>query len=173
LIPVQPIKRAVFEHYAGVISSFTRIALRDIPPDARASAQAQCSALPSSNGSVLLRYMDNYSRSQTALDEFEYSRRIVGAIGIMDCREWLEEDGGLGEGLQEFNNSLQAHPAPLATRCFAFNQSDDQSEIQGTALVSVPSVGDLRFYMGTLLADFCASILHELSNMVSQACDLA
>ena len=90
------------------------------------------------------------------------SRRVLGVIGIIDAQEWPE----LTDALEEFNTIVTGlRFIPLATRCYAFDLGEGQTdEVKG--VVVVPDIGGLAFYMGTLLVDLAASILHELSNLV-------
>lgn len=162
LVPVQPIKRDTYAQHCALIRRFSRIALRDVPVDPRGPA-AQLSAQPFSRGSVLFDYVDSYNKAQTYLEEFQVSRRLLGVIGICQCDEW---DGSLDEARVEFNRILGQHPQALAHRCYAFDPPEDLPDnVEG--LVVVPSVGDLNFYISTLLADFTASLLHEMSNLAS------
>lgn len=161
LVPVQPVKRTSYAQLAALIRNFTRIRLRDVPTDPRGPAAAPLSASPTASGSLLFNYVDVYSRSQAYLYEFQLSRRTLGIIGIVDCAEWDD----LEEAQQEFQRLLGQHPTVLATRCYAFNPQDGQNDnVDG--LVVIPNVGDMHFYVATLLADFAASVLHGLSDVV-------
>ena len=163
LVPIQPIKRATYAKHCALVRSIARIPIRDIPTDPRGPS-ASLSAQPTSNGAILLHYVDSYSRSQAYLHEFQTSRRVLGIIGVLDCAEWDD----LTEAQAEFTRLLSKHPKVLASRCYAFDPSDSQRDdvVDGNVVV-IPNVGDLNFYMSTLLADFSASLLHELSNMVA------
>lgn len=159
LLPVQPIRRDTHVEHCNLIKQFTRIPIRDIPTDPRGPA-AQCTALPTSTGTLLLNYIQAYSKSQVYLEEFQLSRRVLGIIGVLDCSEWDD----LSQGKAEFDLLLKQHPQVLATRCYAFSASEAQKDnVEG--LVVIPTVGNLHFYMATLLADFCASLLHGLSDL--------
>lgn len=162
LVPVQPIKRDLFAQHCELIRRFPRVSLRDVPVDPRGPA-AQLSAQPFSRGSVLFDYVDSYSKAQSYLEEFQVSRRVLGVIGICQCEEW---DSSLDEARAEFQRVLGQHPQALAHRCYAFDPPEGlHDNVEG--LVVVPSVGDLNFYISTLLADFAASLLHKLSNLAS------
>lgn len=168
LVPVQPIKRDVYAKHCALIRKFTRIALRDVPVDPRGPSVAQLSAQPFSRGCVLFDYLDSYSKAQGYLEELQLSRRVVGVIGIVQSDEWQDGSGSgcLDEARSEFERLLGQHPQCLASRCYAFDPPEGMPDnVEG--MVMVPSVGDLNFYISTLLADFAASILHELSNLAS------
>lgn len=162
LVPIQPIKRSVYEQHCSLIRQFTRIPLRDVPVDPRGPG-AQLSAQPFQRGAVLFDFIDSYSKTQSYLEEFQISRRVVGVIGICQCDEWAQD---LAEARSEFERVCGQHPQLLASRCYAFDPPDSQPDnVDG--IVVVPSVGDLNFYMSTLLADFAASLLAELSTLAS------
>ena len=161
LVPVQPIRREVHSEHTALIKQFTKIPVRDVPTDPRGPA-APCTALPTSNGSLLFQYLEAYPRSQAYLEEFQLSRRVLGLIGVLDCSEWDD----LQEGKLEFDRLVKQHPQVLATRLFAFHPSEaQQDDVEG--LVVIPNVGDPNFYMATLMADFSASLLHGLSDLAS------
>lgn len=162
LVPIQPLQRQKYEQYCKLITDFDRVPLRDVPPDSRGQV-APLSAHAQSNGTLLLSYTHSYDRTHSYLEGIQPSRRILGVIGILDASEWTSD---LNEAYVEYERLLgQLHFSPLATRCYAFDPLETQND-RAEGIVIVPDVGDTSFYIGTLLADFCASILHELSNAV-------
>jgi hypothetical protein len=160
LVPVSPIKRPTFARHAHQIRSYSRIAVRDIPPDSRGE-RAPLSASPRSKGHTLFTFVDGHARSAAYLEDFDPSRRLFGVIGIVDCAEWDD----LREAHAEFQHVLRRHPRVFATRCYAFSPREGhKDDVDG--IVTIPSVGDPGFYISTLLADLASTILYELSNMV-------
>ena len=164
LIGVPPIRRTTFEAHAQQICTFSRIALRDIPPDQRGE-RAALSASPRLPGHVLFSFVESHARSTAYLEDFDAARRLFGVIGIVDCAEWDD----LAEAHTEFQQALRRHPKVIATRCYAFNPSERHEEtVDG--VVTIPDSSDGGLFMGTLLGELASSILSELSNMVRQAC---
>ena len=193
----------------------------------KSSANALLAPTPASRGFLNLRFVRHWDSKEHAehqawLEEFQFHRKVVAVIGILDCAEWdgQEQDAALGmdvqprhpmpdqakaEGLQEARHG-QTPPPPrsdsdalagqekapavqgralkdgaklfhemvysraprdiFAKRCYAFNPADHQSD-DADGLVLIPTVGDLGFYIHTLLAELSSSILAGLSRAVS------
>ncbi|KAH8919350.1 hypothetical protein BT69DRAFT_498321 [Atractiella rhizophila] len=159
LVPIRPIKKKTFEKWASLIRTFSTISLADVPPDPRPNMALSSS--PTSTGKLLLSYHTTLPPATPFLHTYSISRRVLGVIGILDCREFTS----LEDGVQEFKNMLANYPdvEPLAARVYAFEPMDGQKyDVEGC--VVIPSVGDMTFYLNTLIADFCSTILYELSN---------
>jgi hypothetical protein len=82
----------------------------------------------------------------------------------MDCQEWKTRN--LCEGYKLFVNTLNKYPTAIATRCFAFDPNENQPD-DTKGLIMIPNVGNLSFYMGTMVCDFASQILCQFSNIVS------
>jgi hypothetical protein len=62
-------------------------------------------------------------------------------------------------------NSALKYPHVTSRRCLAFEPQENHSDdVKG--LVMIPNVGNLNFYLQTVLADLCCSILKEFETMV-------
>ncbi|EUC61683.1 transporter particle subunit, partial [Rhizoctonia solani AG-3 Rhs1AP] len=203
LIPVGPIRKPTFDKWTALIRSFEHIRLDDIPPDPR---EERARFMPStlSTGYIHLSYPthpppDYYG----SLSLFRPSVFPLAVIGIADCSyQPPQQDGqtpqeplSLSGILAEFNARLSElfssrAAYPLATRCFAFEDSCPQngqgSEAAGQGgggggqvninvgdnlpgLVIIPSeIGhSKRFYLGTLLAELCGAVLGEFGSLAN------
>ena len=61
---------------------------------------------------------------------------------------------------------MKYHTA-VAHRCFAFDPSEDQPD-DTKGLIMIPNVGEMNFYMSTMISDFANNILTEFGNLVCQ-----
>ncbi|KAG8733709.1 hypothetical protein FRC11_003864 [Ceratobasidium sp. 423] len=204
LIPVGPIRKPTFDKWAALIRSFEHIRLDDIPPDPR---EERARFMPStlSTGYIHLSYPTHPPPEYYgSLSLFRPSVFPLAVIGIADCSyqpppqkdgRAVQEPLSLSGILAEFNARLsELFPAraayPLATRCFAFEDSYPQngqgseSTPEGSGgggqvninvgdtlpgLVIIPSeIGhSKRFYLGTLLAELCGVVLGEFGSLAS------
>lgn len=97
----------------------------------------------------------------------------LGVIGIADCSN---PDTPLTSVLAEFHAALEQYfpvesAFPLASRCYAFEEGDGNSQMDMTSsdprLVVIPSVmGNKQVYVGTLISELCAEILSSFANLV-------
>ncbi|KAG8710483.1 hypothetical protein FRC09_000112, partial [Ceratobasidium sp. 395] len=199
LIPVGPIRKFTFDKWTALIRSFEHIRLDDIPPDPR---EDRARFMPStlSTGYVHLSYPSHPPPEYYgSLSLFRPSVFPLAVIGIADCSYQpppsKSKDAGLSQTpslasiLAEFNARMtELFPAraafPLATRCFAFEDSPQGPNANGASgdgggqvninvgdtlpgLVVIPSeIGhSKRFYLGTLLAELCGSVLGEFGSL--------
>ncbi|KAF7727378.1 hypothetical protein EC973_007621 [Apophysomyces ossiformis] len=79
---------------------------------------------------------------------------------IMDCQEWKDKD--LSEGYRAFVKTLDKYPTAVATRCFAFDPTETQAD-DTKGLIMIPNVGNMSFYMSTMICDFASEILNQFS----------
>lgn len=63
-----------------------------------------------------------------------------------------------------FINKLQ-YPTVIATRCFAFDPTETQPD-DTKGLIMIPNVGNMSFYMSTMICDFASEILSQFSMLV-------
>ncbi|CAE6523362.1 unnamed protein product [Rhizoctonia solani] len=202
LIPVGPIRKPTFDKWTALIRSFENIRLDDIPPDPR---EERARFMPStlSTGYIHLSYPTHPPPEYYgSLSLFRPSVFPLAVIGIADCSyqplpqkdgEAAQESLSLSGILAEFNARLSElfssrSAYPLATRCFAFEDSYPQnghgSESAGQGgggqvninvgdtlpgLVIIPSeIGhSKRFYLGTLLAELCGAVLGEFGSLAN------
>lgn len=57
----------------------------------------------------------------------------------------------------------------MATRCFAFDPSETQED-DTKGLIMIPNVGNMSFYMSTMICDFASEILEQFASLVSIQC---
>ncbi|KAG9121686.1 hypothetical protein FRC07_002267, partial [Ceratobasidium sp. 392] len=199
LIPVGPIRKSTFDKWTALIRSFEHIRLDDIPPDPR---EDRARFMPStlSTGYVHLFYPSHPPPEYYgSLSLFRPSVFPLAVIGIADCTyrppsskskdASTSQAPSLASILAEFNARMtELFPAraafPLATRCFAFEDSPQGPDANGASgdgggqvninvgdtlpgLVVIPSeIGhSKRFYLGTLLAELCGSVLGEFGSL--------
>lgn len=194
LIPVGPIRKSTFDKWTALIRSFEHIRLDDIPPDPRED-RARFMPSTLSTGYIHLSYPSHPPPEYYgSLSLFRPSAFPLAVIGIADCsyqpppnESQSSQPPSLSGILAEFNARLtELFPArsafPLATRCFAFE--DSPASTNGTSaseggqvninvgdtlpgLVVIPSeIGhSKRFYLGTLLAELCGSVLGEFGSL--------
>lgn len=155
--------QAELQSLVDTVRQFESVRLSDIPSDPRGS-KAAFSTTATTRGRLLFDFVTSYETEHEFLSEFQVHRRLLGIIGVVDCRRWQEEEGGLAAAVARFEEEAAAYPEVLASRCYGFNSVDDQTDdVKG--LVIIPSVGDTTFYLGTLLADFAGSLLAEFSSI--------
>ncbi|KAI8337994.1 TRAPP II complex [Chlamydoabsidia padenii] len=159
LVPIYPIKRSVFTRYLELIRQFTIIRLNDVTPD-NTSDHAAFNSQNFQEGQVHFNFSTHYSGDHRDLVDFQPHRRLFGVIGIMDCQEWKGQD--LKKGYQQFIDSLEKYPSPIVTRCFGFDPTENQPD-DTKGLIMIPDVGDMTFYMATLISDFTSQILTQFS----------
>ncbi|QRV85843.1 transport protein particle subunit [Ceratobasidium sp. AG-Ba] len=194
LIPVGPIRKSTFDKWTALIRSFEHIRLDDIPPDPRED-RARFMPSTLSTGYIHLSYPSHPSPEYYgSLSLFRPSAFPLAVIGIADCSyqppstlETPSQPPSLAGILAEFNARItEIFPVrsafPLATRCFAFEDSppstNGNSASEGgqvninvgdtlPGLVVIPSeIGhSKRFYLGTLLAELCGSVLGEFGSL--------
>ncbi|KAI8375365.1 TRAPP II complex [Choanephora cucurbitarum] len=160
LVPVSPIKRTTFSKYVELVKTFQVVRLGDVTPDLKKGASAMFTSQAFQEGQMHFEFLDHYSREHQELEEFQPYRRIFGIIGIMDCQEW--EKKGLKEGHHQFVRSLDHYPSSVVTRCFAFEPSETQED-DTKGLIMMPNVGNMSFYMSTMICDFASEILELFS----------
>ncbi|CAG8540594.1 1844_t:CDS:10 [Paraglomus occultum] len=160
LVPVHPIKASTFQKHVELVKNFNVVKLGDVTPDMRGS-QSMFSPALFHEGQLLFNFVTTYDVEHTYLEEFQLHRRIFGVIGIMDCQEWPE----LTDGYRKFAGILKNYPSALAHRCFAFDPSEHQPD-DTKGLIMIPTVGNMGFYMSTMICDFASTILTEFGSLV-------
>lgn len=53
----------------------------------------------------------------------------------------------------------------MATRCFAFDPTETQED-DTKGLIMIPNVGNMSFYMSTMICDFASEILNQFALLV-------
>jgi hypothetical protein len=57
----------------------------------------------------------------------------------------------------------------VATRCFAFDPTENQPD-DTKGLIMIPNVGNMSFYMSTMMCDFASELLNQFEMIVSGRC---
>ncbi|ORX53995.1 Trs120-domain-containing protein [Hesseltinella vesiculosa] len=165
LVPVTPIKKSTFLRHVELVKQFSVVRLGDVTPDLQKGANAKFSSQVFQEGQMHFQFLTSYRRDHAHLEDFQPHRRIFGVIGIMDCQEW--KDKNLSEGYHHFVNTLSNYPTAVATRCFAFDPTENQPD-DTKGLIMIPNVGNLSFYMSTMICDFASEILSQFDNIASR-----
>ncbi|KAI7900256.1 TRAPP II complex [Cokeromyces recurvatus] len=160
LIPVSPIKKSTFWKHVELVKKFSLVRLGDVTPDLHKGANAKFSSQVFQEGQMHFEFITNYNRDHCHLEDFQPHRRIFGVIGIMDCQEWRNKD--LSEGYKRFVDMLSQYPTAIATRCFAFDPTENQPD-DTKGLIMIPNVGNMSFYMSTMICDFASEILDQFA----------
>ncbi|CAO3633171.1 unnamed protein product [Mucor hiemalis] len=116
-------------------------------------------------GQMHFQFITHWTREHAELEDFQPHRRIFGVIGIMDCQEWKDKD--LNEGYKKFAKDLNKYPTAVATRCFAFDPSETQED-DTKGLIMIPNVGNMSFYMSTMICDFASEILEQFASLAKR-----
>lgn len=164
LVPVGPIKKSTFWKHVELVKQFAVVRLGDVTPDLKKDSTAMFSSQAFQEGQLHFQFMTSYSRDQSHLEDFQPHRRIFGVIGIMDCQEW--KDRNLSEGYDHFVKNLDKYPTAVATRCFAFDPTENQPD-DTKGLIMIPNVGNMSFYMSTMMCDFASELLNQFE-MIAQ-----
>ncbi|KAG0741799.1 hypothetical protein G6F62_004240 [Rhizopus arrhizus] len=111
-----------------------------------------------SEGQLHFEFFTNFTDEHAELQDFETYRRIFGVIGILDCQEW--KDKSLVKGYEEMMK--ETYPTAVVTRCFAFDPPEDQAD-NASGLIIIPNIGNITFYMSTMMNDFANEVLTQFS----------
>ncbi|KAG2204837.1 hypothetical protein INT47_004112 [Mucor saturninus] len=165
LVPVSPIKKATFYKYVELVKTFHVVRLGDVTPDLKKGASAMFSSQVFQEGQMRFQFITHWTREHAELEDFQPHRRIFGVIGIMDCQEWKDKD--LSEGYKQFEQDLHKYPTAVATRCFAFDPTETQED-DTKGLIMIPNVGNMSFYMSTMICDFASEILNQFALLANR-----
>ncbi|KAL9548722.1 hypothetical protein PS6_006462 [Mucor atramentarius] len=165
LVPVSPIKKSTFWHHVELVRKFSLVRLGDVTPDLHKGANAKFSSQVFQEGQMHFQFVTKYNRDHCHLEDFQPHRRIFGVIGIMDCQEWKDKD--LSEGYKKFVDMLSQYPTAVATRCFAFDPTENQPD-DTKGLIMIPNVGNMSFYMSTMICDFASEILDQFASIAER-----
>ncbi|KAK9764972.1 hypothetical protein K7432_007067 [Basidiobolus ranarum] len=182
IVPVGDIKAAVFQKYASLISKFNVISLSDITPyfgttngsptslplethatdNNRGNEQARFTTNLFKEGSIHFNFVTSYDKDLAYLEQFQLYRQVLGVIGIIQCQSSTD----LTEEHQKFTSILSQYPTCLMSRCYAFEPSDSQAD-DTKGIIMIPNVGNVTFYMNTMICDFASSMLNAFGNMAA------
>ena len=193
LLPVGKTRRTDFNKWATEIRTFDSIRLGDIPADPQEDRGASLINVsmhrhlrtiiarfmpnPLATGHIHLAYPSHpLPSSYTPLSLFRPSDFPLGVIGIATC----SQNDSLSSILAHFNAAMSdlfptGSTYPLASNCFVFEDSDDNTNLNLgnslSGLVVIPSMmGNKKIYIGTLIADLCSNILAGFAGLVRFAC---
>ncbi|KAK4519974.1 uncharacterized protein ATC70_010218 [Mucor velutinosus] len=165
LVPVSPIKKSTFYKYVELVKTFHVVRLGDVTPDLKKGANAMFSSQVFQEGQMHFQFITHWTREHAELEDFQPHRRIFGVIGIMDCQEWKNKS--LRGGYKQFSQDLDQYPTAVATRCFAFDPSETQED-DTKGLIMIPNVGNMSFYMSTMICDFASEILEQFAILATR-----
>ncbi|KAI7885172.1 Trs120-domain-containing protein [Lichtheimia hyalospora FSU 10163] len=165
LVPVPPIKSSTFWKHVELVKKFSVVRLGDVTPDLQNGAGAMFSSQVFQEGQMHFQFTTTYTRDHAHLEDFQPHRRIFGVIGIMDCQEWKDKD--LSEGHKHFVDTLHKYPTAIVSRCFAFDPTETQPD-DTKGLIMIPNVGNMSFYMSTMICDFASEILSQFAMLASR-----
>ncbi|GAN03919.1 hypercellular protein [Mucor ambiguus] len=165
LVPVSPIKKSTFYKYVELVKTFHLVRLGDVTPDLKKGANAMFSSQVFQEGQMHFQFITHWTREHAELEDFQPHRRIFGVIGIMDCQEWKDKD--LSGAYKQFSQDLDQYPTAVATRCFAFDPSETQED-DTKGLIMIPNVGNMSFYMSTMICDFASEILEQFAILANR-----
>ncbi|KAI8065240.1 TRAPP II complex [Gongronella butleri] len=163
VVPILPVKHSVFTKYLHLFYQLSTVRLKDITPDENTGDQAMFSSQAFQDGVLHFKMLTHYAANNRVFVDMQPHRRLFGIIGIMDCREWQGKP--LNDGYRQFLDYVQKFPAPMVTRCFAFDPMDSQTD-DTKGVIMIPNVGDTRFYLNTMLCDFASEILTLFSTVL-------
>ncbi|KAI8916253.1 transport protein Trs120 or TRAPPC9 TRAPP II complex subunit-domain-containing protein [Gorgonomyces haynaldii] len=159
VVPVSPLDTDTFQRYYELLLKNAVVNVEDLtPPDPKIAKYTQNLY---HNGYIYYDFVQEYD--PTELQELETWRQVFGVIGIMDCR--LNQD--LKQGFKKFQQILTRYPTSLSYRCFAFEPDETQQD-DTKGLIMIPNVGDLSFYLQTMINDFTGDIFLGLGSMIGQ-----
>ncbi|CAO3620541.1 unnamed protein product [Cunninghamella echinulata] len=165
LVPIFPIKQSVFIHYANLVKKFSTLNLSEVTTLNQNNEEAMFSSNNFQEGQLHFKFSLQSTSDHQDLYNFQPHRRIFGIIGIMDCQEWKNRP--LSEGYEPFITSLEKYSTTPITRCFAFDPIDSQPD-DTKGVIMIPNVGDISFYLNTMMYDFASELLSQFSLLVKE-----
>ncbi|KAI8929144.1 transport protein Trs120 or TRAPPC9 TRAPP II complex subunit-domain-containing protein [Entophlyctis helioformis] len=161
VVPVHPIRRDTFQTYLHLLAQFGSVCLQDLtPPDAKS---AKFTEQLYHDGFIHFNFVTSYNRDHAPLEDIQLNRQVLGVIGIMHC----QQSPDLAQGLKRFQQIVQRYPTALAYRCFGFEPSESQAD-DTKGLIMIPNVGDISFYLQTMINDFTADLLIAVGSLAGQ-----
>ena len=158
IVPIHTISKESFELYCNQISRFGSVSISDLPQDPKT---AKLTEQLYHNGTLYFEFVTTYDKEQSNLEEIQLGRQIFAVIGVIDCRPCPS----LRQAMIRFQEVVQRYPSCLASRCFAFDPSDVQTD-DTKGLIMIPNVGDVLFYLHTMLNDLTSDILVAFGSLV-------
>ncbi|TPX66055.1 hypothetical protein SpCBS45565_g04757 [Spizellomyces sp. 'palustris'] len=164
LVPVHPIRRDTFRKYVDSLSQFDVVSLMDLtPPDSSRSQSKFTEQMYHHEGYLHINYVTSYNKEHLPFEEFQLYRQIVGVIGIMHC----QQVDSIGEGYKRFQNILSRYPSVLASRCFAFEPTEQQADDTRGCIMIPDDPKKLSFYLMTQINDLANELLVAFGNLAA------
>ncbi|KAJ1562237.1 Trafficking protein particle complex subunit 9, partial [Nowakowskiella sp. JEL0078] len=164
VVPVTPLESETFRKYVDLICRLNVISLPDLtPPPLETAKGGKFTEQLFHDGYIYLNFVSSYNKEHLPLEEFQLHRQVLGVIGIMHC----QQVNNMTEGLKRFNKILQRYPNALVNRCYAFEPSETQAD-DTKGVIMIPNVGQLNFYLSTMINDFATDMLVAFGNLAQQ-----
>ncbi|KAJ3313765.1 hypothetical protein HDV04_001569 [Boothiomyces sp. JEL0838] len=164
VVPIYPQTVESFNRYFNIISGISCVALGELTvPDARQSVSGKFNDQLFHDGSLFYEFVQSYNRDLGPLEDIELGRQIFGVIGVMNCGQIPN----LAEGYKQFQQITQRYPNSMVHRCFAFEPKEDQLD-DTKGIIMIPNVGDVSFYLQTMINDLTTDLLTGFSSLANQ-----
>ncbi|KAI9140539.1 transport protein Trs120 or TRAPPC9 TRAPP II complex subunit-domain-containing protein [Paraphysoderma sedebokerense] len=163
VVPVGRIRQSTFSKYVELLQKFNVISLGDVTPETSGNSKPnKFRPQIGDEGHMYFNYVTTYDREAAPLEELQMHQSVMGVIGIMNC----QEHDKMGEGYEQFMSKvLPKYPTALANRCFAFEPNEGHED-NTKGIVVIPNVGQMDFYMNTMICDFASDLLSGFGNLV-------
>ncbi|KAJ3023435.1 hypothetical protein HKX48_003129 [Thoreauomyces humboldtii] len=173
LVPIHPIRQETFRKYVEIISEFAVVSTTDLTkPDLTKSQYVQISGVAKytqqmyeHEGFLHMNYVTFYDREHIPLEEMQPWRQVVAVIGVMHC----QQIPSIGDGFKRFQSILTRYPSVLASRCFAFEPTEQQADDTRGCIMIPDDPKKLSFYLMTQMNDLANELLVAFGNMATHA----
>jgi tetratricopeptide (TPR) repeat protein len=169
VVPVSPIDSEHFQEYYEILKKCSTVPVSEIT-----QFQANKYTEQFNQGRVHYEFVLEYDKN-VDLQELELHHQVFGVwiidqvIGLLHC----QQVGDLYQGVRKFQQICQRvlkinqYPTATVQRCFGFEPHQDQSDdIKG--LIMIPNVGDITFYLSTMIQDFTRDLLVAFGLLAGQ-----
>ncbi|KAI9193335.1 TRAPP II complex [Polychytrium aggregatum] len=164
LVPVGRLKRDTFFQYVDLVSKFAVVSVSDLSPPAHPPNHTnRFFDNIDPRAQIYFNFVTSYEKDHAALEDFQLHRQIMGVIGIMHCQETVD----IKQSYQAFQRMLARYPTHLVSRCFAFEPAENQDD-DTRGLIMIPNVGQLSFYLTTMINDFSSELLVSLGGLADR-----
>ncbi|KAI8592489.1 TRAPP II complex [Geranomyces variabilis] len=166
LVPIHPIRKDTFRQYVDTISEFAVVSTSDLTkPDSTKATSKFSQQMYEHDGYLHMNYVTFYDKDHAPLEEMQPWRQIVAVVGVMHCQQVTS----IGEGGKRFQSILNRYPAVLASRCFAFEPTEQQADDTRGCIMIPDDPKKLSFYLQTQINDLANELLVAFGNMAAHA----
>ncbi|KAJ3160687.1 hypothetical protein HDU86_000446 [Geranomyces michiganensis] len=166
LVPIHPIRKETFRQYVDTISEFAVVSTGDLTkPDSTKATSKFAQQMYEHDGYLHINYVTSYNKDHAPLEEIQPWRQIVAVVGVMHCQQVTS----IGEGGKRFQSILNRYPAVLASRCFAFEPTEQQADDTRGCIMIPDDPKKLSFYLQTQINDLANELLVAFGNMAAHA----